>query len=210
MWSCGGNQYGQLGIGTVPRMMAACCGFLKLLPHPQVRWRHLRRSSRKQLSRPQRMLRETQSQRPRIVDFALLGGSASRTRGTHGIEAVEGLEQGASGSLRSLASQKARRICSGLAESPRCGAHHVICLTRPPGTERASTAALRVSGTSQVTTEGWSGREILGWEELATTHASLRVSGGALLLEGSAHLGARPTSCKACQLVHRTVAVVES
>ena len=159
------------------------------------------------------MLRETQSQRPRIVDFALLGGSASRTRGTHGIEAVEGLEQGASGSLREpqepCLTESTRGICSGLAESPRCGAHHVICLTRPPGTERASTA-LRVSGTSQVTTEGWSGREILGWEELATTHASLRVSGGALLLEGSAHLGARPTSCKACQLVHPTVAVVES
>ena len=30
--------------------------------------------------------------RPKIIDFALLGGSASRMRGTHGIETVEGLE----------------------------------------------------------------------------------------------------------------------
>jgi len=71
LWSCGGNQYGQLGIGE--------------------------------------MEASSQILTPRIVDFALLGGSASRTRGTHGIEAVEGLE---------------------------CGAHHVICLTRPPGHDR--------------------------------------------------------------------------
>ncbi|CAE7948641.1 HERC1 [Symbiodinium sp. KB8] len=71
VWSCGGNQYGQLGIGE--------------------------------------MEASSQILTPRIVDFALLGGSASRTRGTHGIEAVEGLE---------------------------CGAHHVICLTRPPGHDR--------------------------------------------------------------------------
>ena len=212
MWSCGGNRYGQLGIGAVPRIMEACRGFLKLLPLPQVRWRHLRRSLRKQLSRPQQMLLEPsrwRPVRPRIVDFALLGGSASRTRGTHGIEAVEGLEQGApaggiSGSLEKTESDSVQPV---FLLALRCGAHHVICLTRPPGTARYSEplplrfvhcVSVRHGETSQVMTEGWSGRASLGWEEskrtLEAAKTCLSVSGGVLLLEGSPHLGARPTA----------------
>ncbi|CAJ1381853.1 unnamed protein product [Effrenium voratum] len=71
LWSCGGNLYGQLGLGQSGE------------------------------ESPQALV-------PQVVDFH---GEcpASRNRGTHGVLAVEGLE---------------------------CGAHHVICLTRPPGQDR--------------------------------------------------------------------------
>eukprot|EP00434_Breviolum_minutum_P011886 symbB.v1.2.010487.t1/scaffold674.1/size176181/4 len=93
VWSCGGNQYGQLGHGDE--------------------------------------IEEDRAHVPKVVDFHL--DTFSAAQGTHGIIAVEALE---------------------------CGAHHTLCLTRPPGHDRL---VLWAWGSS---TFGQCGRAVRGHESM--------------------------------------------